>query len=528
MSDYEDDDFFEGPAGLDEEELLLIQQEYRRQKLKENLIGPCASTMVHVSLLVLCAIFFTGEVVEKNETVEITPVQEESPKEEPPPPPPPPEIPPPEPQEVVSHDPQVTSDAVPDAADLVGAIDDVSDEPPSTDDNATADLVSDIKPSASSIVSAKMFGGRSSAGRAGALKSYGGQVAAQQSLQRALKWLAKVQNPDGSWGKVWNNEKKHLDGFTGLALLVFLAHGETPKSSQFGQTVSNAIQFLASSPIHKSKANGYPHAIKTYALAEAYTMTGNYNLEAPLVKFADTIIKGHMPDGGYVYEYKTAQDNSDISFAGWNYQAMKALKSTGLDFDGLPEAIDKSVDHLKKIAPNSFPYRNGKTPPGKAKYNQGLHGVGTLCLQLFGEAHNFKPTEDLLDGMKTNGLKKLDWDNPPHDCMYSWYYQTFALFQKGGSHWKAWNAKFQNLLKSNQNPEGYWKYPGKFHGPGNGKDDLDNHIHGTVFACLMLTVYYRYLPSTSKKSKPVQTAKSPKEKAAEKAKKSGEEEIDIF
>ena len=47
MSDYEDDDFFEGPAGLDEEELLLIQQEYRRQKLKENLIGPCASTMVH-------------------------------------------------------------------------------------------------------------------------------------------------------------------------------------------------------------------------------------------------------------------------------------------------------------------------------------------------------------------------------------------------------------------------------------------------------------------------------------------------
>ena len=48
MSDYEEDDFFEGPAGLDEEELLLIQQEYRRQKLKENLIGPCISTMVHV------------------------------------------------------------------------------------------------------------------------------------------------------------------------------------------------------------------------------------------------------------------------------------------------------------------------------------------------------------------------------------------------------------------------------------------------------------------------------------------------
>ena len=158
MSIYEEDEIDEvGIGGLDEEELLQIQNEYRRQKLKETLIGPCISTLIHVTLLIMCAVFFTGEVVKKNESVEITPVPEEIPKEDPPPPPPPPEIPPPEPQEIVSHDPQVTSDAVPDAADLVGAIDDVSDEPPSTDDDASADLVSDIKPSASSIVSAKNF-----------------------------------------------------------------------------------------------------------------------------------------------------------------------------------------------------------------------------------------------------------------------------------------------------------------------------------------------------------------------------------
>ena len=191
---------------------------------------------------------------------------------------------------------------------------------------------------------------------------------------------------------------------------------------------------------------------------------------------------------------------------------------------GLSEAIDKSVTHLKSIAPKYFPYRNGVTGQAKAKSNFGLQGVGTLCLQLFGEANGFKPTDKLLDGMKSDGLKTLDWNNPPKDSMYAWYYQTFALFQKGGTHWKAWNAKFQDMLKKNQNPEGYWKYPGKFHGPGTGKDDLDNHIHGTVFACLMLTVYYRYLPSTSKKSKEVKASKSDKSKA----KSLGDEEIDIF
>ena len=87
MSEYEDEyddqDFDQEMGGLSEEELMIIQAEYRRQKLKENLIGPVISTMVHVALLVMCAVFFVGEVVEKNETVEITPVAEETPKEEP-------------------------------------------------------------------------------------------------------------------------------------------------------------------------------------------------------------------------------------------------------------------------------------------------------------------------------------------------------------------------------------------------------------------------------------------------------------
>ena len=205
MDEYEDeyhDEENDGYQVLSDEELMAIQAEYRRQKLKETLIGPVISTSVHVALLVMAAFLFQGKVVEKNETVEITPVQEEVQEEEPPPPPPPPEIPPPEPSDPVETvDPQVTSDAVPDAADLIGAIDDVSDEPPSTDDNAETDLVNDIKPSASSIVSSKMFGGRSAAGRAGAMKTYGASVSGQQSLARALNWLAKVQNPDGTWGQ---------------------------------------------------------------------------------------------------------------------------------------------------------------------------------------------------------------------------------------------------------------------------------------------------------------------------------------
>jgi hypothetical protein len=550
------DDFEENfdNGGLSDDELMQIQAEYRKQKLKENLIGPVISTAVHVAILVLCAVFFVGGVVEKNESVEITPVQEEVPQEEPPPPPPPLEIPPPEPQEVVSHDPQVTSDAVPDAADLVGAIDDVSDEPPSTDDNAEADLVSDIKPSASSIVSSKMFGGRSSAGRAGALKSYGGSVAAQQALHKALKWLASVQNPDGSWGgsaaggqgqkakgmPVPFNGKmnaapmmkaaagakpsaREATGLTGLALLVFLAHGETPKSKTYGNTVSKAINWLVNDP---AKKEPYSNGIKAYALSEAYAMTGNYAIATPLEKFMGLVIKGQQASGSYEYGYKD-EGRQDLSVAGWNYQAMKACKGSGLEVDGLDEAIEKSIKHLtdggkRGDIGNGYNYNMAAPVVGTKQTKATMRAVGVLCMQLLGEG-DAACIKDELEIISTLDLAALNWDKAPNQSLYGWYYATQCMFQAGGKMWKAWNNVFQKELKNNQNPMGYWDFPGKAHGPHT---DLGMKIYATCFASLMLTVYYRYLPMTAKGGVKKKMAKKPT--AKEKAKAAGEEEIDIF
>ena len=495
---------------------LLIQEEYRRQKLKESLIGPVISTLLHIVLLVLCAAFFVGENVKKNETVEITSAQEDIPTEEPPPPPPPPEIPPPEPQEVVSHDPQVTSDAVPDAADLVGAIDDVSDEPPSTDDSAESDLVNDIKPSASSIVSSKMYGGRSAAGRAGSLKTYGGQVAAQQALHKAMSWLAKVQNPDGSWGEKVGARPA---GMTGLGLLVFLAHGETSKSKTYGETVSRAIQWLANDKIMTAGQSVYAHAIKTYALSEAYSMTGNYELFERVNDLVKIIIAGQQAKGGFDYNFSKDESRQDVSVAGWNYQALKAAKLAGVDAAGLDAAIAKSINYLKELGANSesgdgFPYN---AAGNKTQNHHTTRGVGVLCLQLFG-AGQTPEIRDELHKISTYDYDRLDWDKAPKGSLYGWYYATQCMFQAGGKMWKSWNSKFQKMLEINQNPIGYWTWPSKGHAPF---DDLTKKIYATCLCSLMLTVYYRHLPMSAK-AQPTKIGKKNVDKAR------GEEDIDIF
>ena len=71
---------------LSHEELLEIQEQYRKQKLKETLIGPIISTCLHIILL-LVASLFKGETKATNANVEITQQVEEV-IEEPPPPPP--------------------------------------------------------------------------------------------------------------------------------------------------------------------------------------------------------------------------------------------------------------------------------------------------------------------------------------------------------------------------------------------------------------------------------------------------------
>ena len=77
-------------------------------------------------------------------------------------------------------------------------------------------------------------------------------------------------------------------------------------------------------------SNAYPHAIKTYALAEAYTMTGISLIEGKMLECIKVVIDGQQEGGCFNYKY-TKGGRQDLSIAGWNYQAMKAAYGTGLD-----------------------------------------------------------------------------------------------------------------------------------------------------------------------------------------------------
>ncbi|MCH2209099.1 MAG: hypothetical protein MK132_24990 [Lentisphaerales bacterium] len=493
MSEFEgvNDDFDEeyDANEYDHADILAIQEEYRRKRLIETLIGPVISPLFHVGLIIVLAILVTdkykkeaAEIVVQMEEVEEVKIEEPPPVEEP--------EPIEEPQEDVTN-PVLTSVAIENVDTNDAALDDVSDEEPSTEDDSTVEAVSDIVVSPSAFASPSVFGGRSAAGRASAVSKFGGSKVGQASLLKALWWLVKVQNPDGSWGN------KNPEAFTGLALLTFLAYGETPTSKNFGKTVRKAMEWLAKDPIKsKNGPDTYGHAIKSYAIAEAYAMTGVSVLEEAMNKNIARVIDGMQDSGSYNYKYDK-DGKQDLSLAGWNYQALKAAYGAGAESDGLLRAIEKSVSWLKKHgASNSngdgFPYsvKDGVASKGR---KHTMRAVGVLCLQLFGEGQT-PEIKDEIAKIATEDLAKLSYAKPPRESLYGWYYATQAMFQKGGQEWKSWNRKFQKELTANQHSEGYWEYPGDYHG---GKvDQTTARVYATTFCALMLTVYYRYLPST--------------------------------
>jgi hypothetical protein len=340
-------------------------------------------------------------------------------------------------------------------------------------------------------------------GREGVGRSYGERPAAEQSVLRALRWLQTQQQTDGTWGA-----SGYSGAFTGLALLCYLGHGETPQTSQeFGVVVTNALNALVTEGTRSqgnlsfkipigSQNGAYVHGICTYALCEAYDMTKDERLAPIVAQAVDYIVKGQRPDGGWAYGYSLdpAFGPSDTSVSGWQIQALKAAHLTGLPgMDKIVQPVlDKAMKNLDRVfnrKDGSFGYR----VPGDRDY--ALTGLGVLA-KLFWLG---RPDRTVREGLVNIMSKDLDY-NGPNCNLYAWYYDTQACFQAQEAAWDWWNRRFQDQLTNNQSADGSWPVPPKGVDPTNGfgtNPAGDGPLYRTTLCCLMLEVFYRYLPTSN-------------------------------
>ena len=395
---------------------------------------------------------------------------------------------------------------------------------------ATQDSVALIK----SPVTMRSMTGSRTPGSIGKMTQGGGLYGDAQTegaVLKALRWLKKTQNANGSWSPSPVSN-------TGLAILAFLAHGETPSSKEFGYTVQKAMQYLIDS-LYKTKdkngkevvsfrgtdGNEYATLIATYALCEAYGMTRNPNTKIVAMQTLQRIVDGQSPTGGWDYGINPKSARDDVSFGGWALQALKAGKMAGLHPNGLDECIKKAVKCLKtrNFRNGGFNYVAGPGAP------TGLTATGCLAMQLLGFM-NETEVKTALDTMRAwvpsfEGVKgkKLSEALPTHNPQYYCYYASQCKYQAGMCQgatpanvksWQDWNVAMKALY-----PRTIKTLPDTIEGPDGkprkigfwdcGKDGTcvsGGHTMTTCLCALQLMVYYRYLPTTQTKAAKAETS----------------------
>ena len=314
----------------------------------------------------------------------------------------------------------------------------------------------------------------------------------EAAVLRGLEWLRLNQNNDGSWGD------KNKAAMTGLALLCFLGHGETPESPQYGFTVNKGVQWLIDNGTKFQGRLGmedrftqqgvYEHGIATYALGEYFSMTQDERVIELLRQAVSYIVQGQGPGGGWMYSFdKTA---NDLSVSGWQIQALKAAHLTKLNLPGVDPALDKAMSYIESV----------KGPKGGYGYRgpedrYSLSGVGILSRLFWKGEHGElrKGLDWVLDETEKNKPVKYKSE---HADLYAWYYHTQACLMFGGAAWTKWNRWFQDEIVDAQSTDGSWPVTvAKGHGP-QAENSRTGAVYRTTLCVLMLEVFYRYMPAT--------------------------------
>jgi hypothetical protein len=327
----------------------------------------------------------------------------------------------------------------------------------------------------------------------------GKREAADEAIDRALAFLQRTQEDDGSWkaGRMGKNP-----AVTSLAVMAFLSAGHVPGEGPYGETVEKGVRWV----LKTQQASGliatdgghemYHHGICTIMLAEVVGMTDGKladEVRKKLEKAVAVVLKAQRTSGddrgGWRYRV-AAVDGSDISVTGWQIMALRAAKNVGCDVP--PEAIDRAVEYVKRCQDSGtggFRYtpHSGPTIP--------CTGTSILGLELCGKDRHHSE-EALKAGSYL--LKNMPRWGSPH-FFYSIYYCSQATFQLGDNYWSYFRPHLREVLLHNQTSGTHWD-----------GGDFDATAYGpnycTAMAVLALTVEYRYLPIYQRGEEPTDKA----------------------
>jgi len=333
----------------------------------------------------------------------------------------------------------------------------------------------------------------------------------EDSMDRALGWLASRQQPNGAFYTPNEVENLAQPGVSAVVVMAFLARGHLPDQGRYGQNITRAIEFVLScqkpdgllAQQHPEKQRGiwpaecaaYNHAISGLMLSEVYGMTtGKTNqrirqsLDAAL-KYALTKRPQpkRYPDdkGGWRYAKGWQSSDSDLSVTSWYLMFLRSCRNAG--FDVPAEPIDEALGYVKRCFHPREHYFWYALRGEERVWTRAMAGAGILSLSLAGQ-HQSEMAHQAGKWILRHPFNQYREKVGKTDrFFYGAFYCSHATFQLGGTYWKEFYPVMSRTLVTNQRPDGSWL-------PEPKPDEMYGNTYSTAMAVLALSPPYQLLP----------------------------------
>ena len=192
----------------------------------------------------------------------------------------------------------------------------------------------------------------------------------------ALRWLAPLQRPDGSWPALEGKEQ-YVVGITGLALLTFLGAGHIPGGGgRYADTLDRGLAYLRGQQDPEGclgpRSTGhyvYNHAFAALALVEAAAMSGAPDAVAAAQSALNFVAMARNPYFAWRYGVMPGDNDTSVTASMWsvlhaadfaNRAALRAGLPAPFRID-TPGAFEGTAAWMKKMTDPTF---------GRAGYQQ--------------------------------------------------------------------------------------------------------------------------------------------------------------
>jgi hypothetical protein len=317
------------------------------------------------------------------------------------------------------------------------------------------------------------------------------EVDARAARAKALEWLAKTPNADGSWGKTYTV------AVTGLSCLAFLASSDEPFDATAVRDAAGALTHGLAWLVATAKDGTFPkqghtwihgQGFATLALCEAYGRASRAKTKPDLdlaalrrvAIAATTAVAGSQSTSGGWWYTSDSPSQHEGSTTVCAVQALVSATNQGFPVDAA--ILERGFEYLKRCQnpDGGFDYMEG---PGTNSMKEGSAGdVATLALM---KKFDYDVMVHGVDFLQTTGPSAISAERFPY---YGHFYACMGLRLFGEEMAalpaaEAWaKAAWKDVLSWRQ-PDGSFPLKGWMVSSGG-----EGPAYSTAFAALILSV----------------------------------------